>query len=64
MTNRERVIAALEFSRPDRTPYDVSFTGQMHEKMVAYTGRSDFRSSINSHISSVYLIKPERPLGN
>ena len=64
MTNRERVIAALEFSRPDRTPYDVSFTGQMYKKMVDYTGRSDFGRDINGHISSVYLIKPERPLGN
>ncbi|MGN0742716.1 MAG: uroporphyrinogen decarboxylase family protein [Candidatus Fimadaptatus sp.] len=64
MTNRERVIAALEFSCPDRTPYDVSFTGQMYKKMVDYTGQSDFGRDINGHISSVYLIKPERPLGN
>lgn len=64
MTNRERVKAALEFKNPDRTPIDVGFTGQMYDKMVAYTGSDEFNAHIDRHISSVYLIKPEVYLGN
>jgi uroporphyrinogen decarboxylase len=59
MTNRERVIAALKFETPDYTPYHVEFTSQMLEKMIAYTGRKDYYSRINNHITSVSLGKPE-----
>jgi len=59
MNNRERVIAALHFEKPDYTPYTVGFTSQMHDKMVAYTGQKDYGAQINNHISSAYLTKPE-----
>lgn len=62
MTNRERVIAALEFDRPDRTPYTLSLTGQMLQKMIGYTGRADYMETVGNHISDVYLIKPERTI--
>lgn len=60
MTHRERVVAALEFTRPDRTPYALSLTGQMLKKMEAYTGCADYMATVGNHISDVYLIKPEQ----
>lgn len=59
MTNRERVIAALNFIQPDSIPYQVGFTGQMHQKMVAYTGDPAYRRSINQHITTAYLDQPQ-----
>ena len=59
MNNRERVIAALEFAQPDYTPYSISFTQQMRDKMIAYTGDPHFDQKINSHISQVNLMKPQ-----
>lgn len=63
MTNRERVIAALNFQQPDYTPYSVGFTGQMLDKMIAHTGRADYESTINNHICMVDLIKPQVEVG-
>lgn len=59
MTNRERVIAALNFVQPDYIPYQVSFTGQMHQKMVSHTGDPTYRRTINNHITTVYLDHPQ-----
>jgi len=59
MTKRERVFQAIRFESPERAPYDVGFTHQMLEKMIAYTGDADFSSRIGNHITSAYLIKPE-----
>lgn len=59
MTNRERVLAALNFQKPDYTPYAMSFTQQMAEKMISYTGDPGFPSKINNHITSAFLTKPQ-----
>lgn len=59
MTNRERVLAALHFEKPDRIPYQVDFTGQMLEKMNAFTGEADYRRTLGNHITSVSLTKPD-----
>ena len=59
MTNRERVIAALNFQQPDYTPHSVNFTSQMLDKMIAHTGNPDYLSTINNHILMVDLIKPQ-----
>lgn len=62
VTNRERVIAALEFEKPDYTPYSLGFTEQMFEKMIAYAG-SDYVYSIDNHIHQFDLIKPQVEVG-
>ena len=59
MTNRERVIAALNFEKPDYIPYTVGLTSPMLEKMIAYTGRPDYMSLINNHISMAGFGRPE-----
>lgn len=58
MTNRERVIMALEYEKPDFVPYSIGFTEQMLEKMLAYSG-SDYVYSIDNHIHQFDLIKPQ-----
>jgi len=65
MTNRERVLMALNFEKPDYAPYEVWFTQQMLAKMIGYTGDPEYQESINSHICTVELnqaheeIRPE-----
>ena len=64
MTNRERVIRAVKFEKPDSTPYCVNFTQNMHERMVAHTGDPGFAAAIDNHISAEYIMKPMDDLGN
>lgn len=64
MTRRERVIAALEFKKPDYVPYSIGFTRAMHEKMVDYLGDPDFQKKIHNHIISTGLAKEEIDLGH
>ncbi len=40
MTNRERVIAALNHEEPDRVPYQIGFTQVARERMTEAYGRS------------------------
>lgn len=62
MTNRERVIAALQFRTPDRIPYSVSLTEQMHEKVMKDpTARAAWEGA-NNHIVSVALNSPQTPV--
>jgi len=58
MTNRERVIAAINFQKTDFVPYDVGFTQQAHDSVVRAYGESWFKS-FDSHITSVDLAKPQ-----
>ena len=58
MTNRERVIAALEFQQTDKLPYNVEMTRFMYEKMLADPDGRAFLPKINNHVSSVSLRKP------
>ncbi|MBR5868935.1 MAG: uroporphyrinogen decarboxylase, partial [Clostridia bacterium] len=62
MTNRERVIAAIKFQKPDYTPHNVDFTGQMYDKMVAYTGNPDYRKTIHNHVAFVDLGKAQEEI--
>ena len=58
MTRRERVLAALQFRKPDRVPYHVFLTGQMLDKMIAHTGDPNYLQTLDNHIAFVELVKP------
>jgi len=62
MTNRERVIAAINFRQPDKTPYNVFFTKEMLEKMIRHTGNADYLSTIDNHITKISLRKAQTPV--
>lgn len=59
MTNKERVIAAINYAHPDYTPHNVTFTSQMYDRIVEYTGNPDYINTIDNHIDQVELIKPQ-----
>lgn len=54
MTNRERIIAAINHIETDYVPYEVDFTQQEHEIIAEYLGDKNFLSKINNHITQVY----------
>lgn len=54
MTRRERVIAAVNHKNMDFVPYEISFTQQEYDKVVAYLGDPDYINKIGNHISSAY----------
>ena len=58
MTKRERVIAAINFQKTDYIPSEVSFTTPAYEKVLAKMG-PDYFATLNSHIDSVELAKPQ-----
>ena len=58
MTNRERVIAAINFQKPDFVPYHLRFTKPAHDKVVAYTGDPEYKFHINRHLKITSLHKP------
>ena len=62
MKNRERVIAAIKHEQPDKTPHNVFFTGEMLDKMIAYTGNNNYINTINNHIIKASLRKPQVPV--
>ncbi len=62
MTNRERVLSAIHFEKPDFTPYQIGFTGQMRRKMADYAGE-DFFKRINNHIFQTELGLPQTNVG-
>jgi uroporphyrinogen decarboxylase len=51
MTHRERVRTALLHRQPDRTPYHIVFTKQMHARMVEYLGDPAFLDRIGNHFT-------------
>ena len=59
MTNKERVLAAIHFEKPEYTPHFVDFTTQMYEKMVAHTGNPDYRKTVNNHVTMCILNAPQ-----
>ena len=63
MTRRDRVKAAIRFEKPDFTPYQINFTGQMREKMRNYAGE-EFFPKIDNHLCQIDLTEPQRDLGN
>ena len=48
MTNRERVLAALNHEQPDKTPYHIGFTEKAHAKMADFYGDADFADRIGN----------------
>jgi len=48
VTNKERVLAALNHRQPDKTPYDIRFTVPAHAKMVDYFRDADFDSKLGN----------------
>ena len=62
MTNRERVITAIKHEQPDKTPHNVFFTGEMLDKMIAYTGDKNYINTIDNHIIKASLRKPQVPV--
>lgn len=59
MTNRERIVAALEHRQPDKTPYHIEFTIRMRERMAAYYGDPDFEARIGNAISVLSTQLPD-----
>ena len=58
MTNRDRVVAALEFRQTEKLPYNVDMTKPMYEKMLADPDGKAFLPKINNHVSSISLRRP------
>lgn len=58
MTNKERVIAALQFAPKDYCPYNVQFTSQCKENFLAYTKEHGISPFINNHITTVDISMP------
>jgi uroporphyrinogen decarboxylase len=58
MTNRERVIAALEHRQPDKTPYNIGFTQKAHAKMAEFYGDPKFHAKIGNHFLSLDPLLP------
>jgi len=59
MTARERVIAAINFRKPDRVPHSIGFTWQLNDKMIAYTGDPDYKKKLGNAIAYTSLLKPQ-----
>ncbi len=51
MTPRQRVSTALLHQQPDRTPYHIVFTKQMHQRMVDYLGDPGFLDRLGNHFT-------------
>jgi len=62
MTNRERVISAIEHRQPDKVPHNVVFTGEMLEKMIRHTGNDEYMKTVNNHIVKGSARKPQIPV--
>ena len=58
MTNKERVIQAIEFKKTDKIPHNIDFTHQIYEIVQKELG-SNYINTINNHISIVDLNKPQ-----
>ena len=63
MTNRERVIDAINFKKTDYIPHNVIFTEQIYEKIAKEFG-SDYSSHIDNHITAIDLAKPQVQIKN
>jgi uroporphyrinogen decarboxylase len=48
VTNRERVLAAVQHRTPDKVPYDIRFTQPAHARMVEYYGDPEFEQKLGN----------------
>jgi uroporphyrinogen decarboxylase len=60
VTNRERVLAAIQHRSPDKVPYDIRFTQPAHARMVEYYGDPDFEAKLGNCFT---WLRPHRPEG-
>jgi len=61
MTNRERVIAAMNFQQTEKLPWQVDLTSQMEEKMLADPKGAECLKNFNNHISWGDLNSHQKP---
>lgn len=54
MTNRERIIYAIQHKATDFVPYNVDFTHQSYDRVAEYLHDKDFIRKLNNHMSQVY----------
>lgn len=59
MTNRERVIAALNHQQPDVVPYNIGFTQRAHARMAEYLGDPGFASRLGNALSGLGVAPPD-----
>ena len=57
VTNKERVIQALNHEQPDICPYNIPFTIPMAQKMADHYGDEHFQEKLGNHIA---MIEPVR----
>ena len=62
MTNRERIIATLNFKQSDKVPYAISLTEQMRDKMLADEAGAKCWQNASNHITMATLNSPQREL--
>ena len=53
MTDRERVLATLEHTQPDKTPYNISFTHKAAAKMAEFYGDDDFQAKLENCLTGL-----------
>ncbi|NLH99689.1 MAG: hypothetical protein GX446_09395, partial [Chthonomonadales bacterium] len=53
MTNRDRVIAAIEHRQPDRTPFEVGFTQPAYARYAEYVGDAAFAGKIDNCLATL-----------
>ena len=58
ITNRQRVLNAVNFQPNDRAPHDIWFTQDMHEKMAAHLNDPHFMNKMDLHIHVETMEQP------
>jgi uroporphyrinogen decarboxylase len=59
MTNRERVLAALEHRQPEKIPYHIRFTVPVQARMAAFYGDPDFLPMLGNCLTFLDVESPE-----
>lgn len=59
MTNRERVLKALNFEKMDILPYSISLTQQALENVLSHVNNENYMNDFNEHLTFVWLTKPQ-----
>ena len=59
MTSRERVHTALRHEQPEFCSHNLSFTIAANQKMVEYTGESNFAEKIGNHLAFIEHLPPD-----
>ncbi len=62
MTNKQRVISALNFETMDLLPFSISLTAQARQNVIDYTGDKDYIKHFNDHITYQEVGKPQKAI--